>query len=146
MPEIDRQQAEGQRVAFRADAAFARPEIYKALEARCVEYAIRIPANNLELAIGDLCVSGAPVDEHATAHISWTPLPYCGLSSPRRSLPTARLLASRHGIHVATAEGHEVQPRRQEHSIRSSRFRVGCGQSQEAKSEMSGLRISDLHL
>ena len=37
VPEIDRQQAEGQRVAFRADAAFARPAIYEALEARGVE-------------------------------------------------------------------------------------------------------------
>ena len=55
VPEIDRQQAEGQRVAFRADAAFARPAIYEALEARGVQYAIRIPANkNLELAIEDL--------------------------------------------------------------------------------------------
>ena len=45
VPEIDRQQAEGQRVAFRADAAFARPAIYEALEARGVQYAIRIPAN-----------------------------------------------------------------------------------------------------
>jgi hypothetical protein len=52
VPEIKRQQAEGKQVAFRADAAFARPEIYDALEARGVDYAIRIPANrNLELAI-----------------------------------------------------------------------------------------------
>ena len=36
-------------------AAFARPAIYEALEARGVQYAIRIPANkNLELAIEDL--------------------------------------------------------------------------------------------
>ena len=56
VPEIDRQQAEGQRVAFRADAAFARPEIYEALETRGVQYAIRIPANkNLELAIETSC-------------------------------------------------------------------------------------------
>jgi hypothetical protein len=42
-------------VAFRADAAFARPAIYEALEARGVGYAIRIPANkNLELAIEDI--------------------------------------------------------------------------------------------
>jgi hypothetical protein len=42
-------------VAFRADAAFARPEIYEALETRGVGYAIRIPANkNLELAIEDI--------------------------------------------------------------------------------------------
>jgi hypothetical protein len=55
VPEIDRQQAEGQRVACRADAAFARPAIYEALETRGVEYAIRIPTNkHLELAIEDL--------------------------------------------------------------------------------------------
>ena len=55
LPEIERQQAEGQRVAFRADAAFAKPEIYEALETRGVSYAIRIPANKtLELAIEDV--------------------------------------------------------------------------------------------
>jgi hypothetical protein len=55
VPDIDRQQAEGQRVAFRADAAFAWPAIYEALETRDVGYAIRIPTNkNLELAIEDL--------------------------------------------------------------------------------------------
>ena len=55
VPQIDRQQAGGQRVAFRADAAFARPAIYEALETRGVQYAIRIPANkNLELAIEDI--------------------------------------------------------------------------------------------
>ena len=55
VPEIERQQAEGTHVAFRADAAFARPEIYEALEARDVDYAIRIPANrNLERAIENI--------------------------------------------------------------------------------------------
>ncbi len=55
LPEIDRQQAERQRVAFRANAAFARPAIYEALEPRGVGYAIRIPANkNLELEIEDV--------------------------------------------------------------------------------------------
>jgi hypothetical protein len=33
-------------VVFRADAAFAKPEIYEALEERGVRYAIRIPAND----------------------------------------------------------------------------------------------------
>ena len=52
VPEIDRQQAEGTRVAFRADAAFAKPEFYEALEQRDVDYAIRMPANkSLELDI-----------------------------------------------------------------------------------------------
>ena len=55
MPEIDRQQGAGRRVAFRADAAFARPAIYEALEQRDVDYAIRMPANKtLELAVEDI--------------------------------------------------------------------------------------------
>jgi hypothetical protein len=40
---------------FRADAAFAKPEIYEALEERGVKYAIRIPANDsLERDIAEL--------------------------------------------------------------------------------------------
>jgi len=39
----------------RADAAFAKPEIYEAIEERDVNYAIRIPANeNLERDIAEL--------------------------------------------------------------------------------------------
>ena len=44
--EIERQQKLGNEVVFRADAAFAKPEIYEALEKRGVKYAIRIPAND----------------------------------------------------------------------------------------------------
>ena len=55
LPEIKRQQGEGKRVTFRADAAFAKPAIYEALEDRGVDYVIRIPANkNLELEIEDI--------------------------------------------------------------------------------------------
>jgi Transposase DDE domain group 1 len=57
LPEIDRQQAQGKEVAFRGDAAFARPEIYEAHEARQVKYAIRLPANaNLERKITKLLI------------------------------------------------------------------------------------------
>jgi hypothetical protein len=53
LPEIERQQAEGKRVTFRADAAFAKPE--EPMEERGLDYVIRIPANkNLELEIGDI--------------------------------------------------------------------------------------------
>ncbi len=45
LPEIERQQLMGKEIAFRADAAFAKPEIYEALEERGVKYAIRIAAN-----------------------------------------------------------------------------------------------------
>jgi len=55
LPEIERQQRMGKEVAFRADAAFAKPEIYEALEERGVKYAIRIRANdNLERDIAEL--------------------------------------------------------------------------------------------
>ena len=44
--EIDRQQGRRREVVFRADAAFAKPEIYEVLEGCEVKYAIRIPAND----------------------------------------------------------------------------------------------------
>src|SRR5262245_57420178 len=40
LPEIERQQKRDKEVVFRADAAFAQPEIYEALEDRGVKYAI----------------------------------------------------------------------------------------------------------
>ncbi len=55
LPEIERQQQQGKEVVVRADAAFAKPELYEALEERGVNYAIRIPANeNLERDIAEL--------------------------------------------------------------------------------------------
>ena len=45
LPEIERQQRRGKDVVFRADAAFAKPEIYESLEERKVKYTIRLPAN-----------------------------------------------------------------------------------------------------
>ena len=55
LPEIERQQKLGKEVVFRADAAFAKPEIYEALEERGVRYAIRIPSNeSLERDIAEL--------------------------------------------------------------------------------------------
>ena len=64
VPEVERQQAEGTRVAFRADAAFAKPEIYETLERRDVDYAIRMPANkSLELEIEKHPLSSARTAE-----------------------------------------------------------------------------------
>jgi hypothetical protein len=55
LPEVNRRQEPGQEVGFRADAAFAKPEIYEALEESGVKYAIRIPANgSLERDIAEL--------------------------------------------------------------------------------------------
>ena len=66
LPEIERQQAAGKQVAFRGDAAFAKPEVYEASEERGVQYAIRIPANkSLELEIEDILFRppGRPLPE-----------------------------------------------------------------------------------
>jgi hypothetical protein len=55
LPEIEWQQKLGKEVVFRADVAFAKPEIYQALEERGMKYAIRIPANDsLEQDIAEL--------------------------------------------------------------------------------------------
>ncbi len=55
LPEIERQQQRGTDVVVRADAAFAKPELYEALEACGVKYAIRIPSNDtLEQAVAEL--------------------------------------------------------------------------------------------
>ena len=55
LPEIERQQRMWKEVAFRAGVAFAKPEIYEALEGRGVKYAICIPANeSLEQDIAEL--------------------------------------------------------------------------------------------
>ncbi len=54
LPEIERQQ-QGKDVVVRADAAFAKPELYEALEERGVKYAIRIPSNDaLEQVVAEL--------------------------------------------------------------------------------------------
>jgi hypothetical protein len=55
LPEIERQQKLGKEVVFRADAAFAKSEVYEGLEERGVKYVIRIPANeNLGRDIAEL--------------------------------------------------------------------------------------------
>ncbi len=55
LPVIDRYRRRRQSVVIRADAAFAMPAIYEALERREVRYAIRLPANDvLEPPIEDL--------------------------------------------------------------------------------------------
>jgi hypothetical protein len=46
LPEVERLQKLGKEVWFWADAAFAKPDIYEALEERGAKYAIRIPAND----------------------------------------------------------------------------------------------------
>jgi hypothetical protein len=70
LPEIARQQKQGKEVVFRADAAFAKPEIYEALEERGVKYAIRIPSNDsLERDIAELLTR--PVGRPSHKPVVW---------------------------------------------------------------------------
>jgi len=70
LPEIERQQELGKEVVFRADAAFAKPEIYEALEQRGVKYAIRLPANdNLQREIEEVLTR--PVGRPSHKPIVW---------------------------------------------------------------------------
>src|SRR5213594_245909 len=66
LPVIDRYRAQGQTVVVRADAAFALPALYEALERRGVRYAIRLPANDvLERRIKDVLIRPRGRPSHA---------------------------------------------------------------------------------
>jgi Transposase DDE domain group 1 len=94
LPEIERQQAEGKEVAFRADAAFAKPEIYEALEERGVKYAIRIPANeSLERDIAELLTRRVGRPSHKP--VVW----YKGFLYQAASWKTARRVVAKVEFH-----------------------------------------------
>jgi len=46
-PAVVVQRGRGKEIVFRADAAFAKAEIYEAPEEQGVKYAIRLPANDM---------------------------------------------------------------------------------------------------
>ena len=82
--DIERQQKLGKESWFRADAAFAKPDIYEALEERGAKYAIRIPANDcLMRDIEELLTR--PVSHPAHKPVVW----YKGLVHQAASWKTA---------------------------------------------------------
>jgi hypothetical protein len=102
LPEIERQQGLRKEVVFRADAAFAKPEIYEALEEREVKYAIRLPANDNLLRDIEELPGGAA---HSQAHrvVQGLSLPSGELEDPTMSrgqsgIPCLRVVPSV-GIH-----------------------------------------------
>jgi len=90
LPEIEHQQEEGKEVVFRADVAFAKPEIYEALEKQRGKYAIRLPANaGLERDIEELLTRPVGRPSHkppVTNPQSQTHGVVQGLSLPSRQL------------------------------------------------------------
>jgi Transposase DDE domain group 1 len=94
LPEIERQQSTGKEVVFRADAAFAKPEIYEALEERVLKYAIRLPANdNLQRDIDELV--RRPVGRPRHKPIVW----YKGFLYQTASWKTARRVVAKVEFH-----------------------------------------------
>jgi Transposase DDE domain group 1 len=82
-------------VVFRADAAFAKPEIYDALEERGVKYAIRLPANdNLLRDIEELLTR--PVGRPSHKPIVW----YKGFLYRAASWKTARRVVAKVEFHA----------------------------------------------
>jgi len=95
LPEIERQEELGQEVVFRADAAFAKPEIYETLEERGVKYAIRLPANaGLERDIKELL--RRPVGRPSHKPIIW----YKGFLYQAASWKTARRVVAKVEFHA----------------------------------------------
>jgi hypothetical protein len=94
-PEIERQQKRGKEVVFRADAAFAKPEIYEALEERNVKYVIRMSANDsLERDIAELLTR--PIGRPSHKPIIW----YKGFLYQAASWKTARRVVAKVEFHA----------------------------------------------
>ncbi len=95
LPEIERQQKLGKEVVLRADAAFAKPEVYDALEERGVKYAIRIPANDsLERDIAELLTR--PVGRPSHKLVVW----YKSFLYQPASWTTARRVVAKVEFHL----------------------------------------------
>jgi hypothetical protein len=109
LPEIEHQKELGKEVVFRADAAFAKPEIYEALEERGVKYAIRISANDsLERDIAELLTR--PVGRPSHKPVVW----YKGFLYQAASWKTARRVVAKVEFHAgelfSTSRLHCNQP------------------------------------
>jgi hypothetical protein len=95
LPEIERQRKQGKEVWFRANAAFAKPDIYEALEERGVKYAIRIPANDcLMRDIAELLTR--PAGRPAHKPVVW----YKGFLYRASSWTTARRVVAKVEFHA----------------------------------------------
>ncbi len=100
LPEIDLQQEKGKEIAFRADAAFAKPEVYEILEKHGVQYAIRVPANqSLEWEIADILYSSA-----------WSPQPQAACALQELPLSGEKLVEAAANRRQGGASSGRVVP------------------------------------
>ena len=117
LPEIERQQNLGKEVWFRADAAFAKPDIYEALEERGAKYAIRIPANDcLMRDIEEMLTRSASRPAHKP--VVW----YKGFLDQASSWKTARRVVAKVEFHA----GGTVPSGGLNRDQRATQEREGC--------------------
>ena len=108
-PVVARYRGKVSRIYFRADAAFANPEVYEFLEAERIKYAIRLPTNKvLQERIGYLLKRpvGRPSNEVRRYHASFsyqaaeleqaTPCHCQGRVASRRAISARRLHRDQH--------------------------------------------------
>src|SRR5215470_14166653 len=110
-PVVARYQGKLSRIYFRADAAFAMPEVYEFLEAERIKYAIRLPANQvLQGRIGYLLKrpAGRPPNEVRRFHANFSY--HAGTwTKPRRRYRQGRV-ASRRALSPRRLHRDEHEP------------------------------------
>src|SRR5215475_985507 len=96
-PVVARYQGKVSHIYFRADAAFAMPEVYEFLEAKRIKYAIRLPANQvLQDRIGYLLKRPVGRPHRVIAKVEWHPgelYPRFGFIVTNMSRPAERVVA-----------------------------------------------------
>ena len=146
-PVVARYQGKVSRIYFRADAAFAMPEVYEFLEAEQIKYAIRLPANQiLQHRIGYLLKRpvGRPSNDvrrfHANftyqagswtkprrviAKVEWHPgelYPRVGFIVTNLSRPADRVVAFYNSAGRANNGSKKARARSSGHGCRAGRF------------------------
>jgi DDE family transposase len=118
-PVVARYQGKVSRIYFRADAAFAMPAVYEFLEAERINYAIRLPANQiLQHRIGYLLKRpvGRPSNEVRRFHANFT-YQAGSWTKPRRVIAKVEWL-SRRALSARRFHRHQpVAPGRPGHRL-----------------------------
>ncbi len=91
-PVVTRSHGRGINLYFRAEAAFAKPEIYDRLEEEGIEYAIRLPANDVLSDGLDICLRGRSAAAEEAGHL-FASFRYQakGRTRPRRGVGQSRV-------------------------------------------------------
>src|SRR5262249_35423456 len=144
-PVVGRYQGKLSRIYFRADAAFAMPEVYEFLEAERIKYAIRLPANRvLQDSIGYLLKRpvGRPAHHVRRCHASFS-YQAGSWSQPRRCqgrVASRRTLSARR-LH---RDEHEPPGRARGRVLQQARHLRAMGQGRQGRDQMDAAVMPDV--